>query len=425
MIFGNKLYVGNSEVARAYLGSTLVFSASTSGSTSGDTSGSTSGSEVTITLRGPWSQRAERDMGFAYNLSADGMRYTLYDTGSGQYTRLFVYEDNGSVSAEVHTYGMTEIISSEYDYANDNWVIVGVFDTSKTYYIQCDVRVPQELVDACYSGSTVTFDGSTDEYLDPEVGYKKRLVINNIPTPTFIGSDEAGTVSVDVNGMDDFNANLELSYTDPYDQSSYYETITCSDSSATVTYSNGELVIMGIEIGDHFDINYGYSSPNCYEVVSGDTEEVELNGGYLGMAEFPTPVINQECNCGNTGGEWDYDENVCRYDSTLTVEFGMAAPIEIRVLDSEANTIASLNIQDPDDPQEYYDPDFYGGLAGSWDGGTTWELGGKFYGMYDVVYDTDSDTDITPTDGVATFNGGQVESVTITLETPEEFYFET
>lgn len=186
-----------------------------------------------------------------------------------------------------------------------------------------------------------------------------------------------------------------------HEDDGYVVTMTIDDSENLVTgyttaYTNSALTISG-PWGDDVSISYEYSDSdiNCEQVPYDEAYPSYTFTGDTMTVAFPTLEVNAECMCGKTGGEWDYDNEVCVHHTGMVIRVsgiaddGDAHSITVTDADSRECTL-SIDMSDYSYTESYDIDDKYSGYVGDEDlanGYIEWYVEGYMYGTYVITVD--------------------------------------
>ena len=139
-------------------------------------------------------------------------------------------------------------------------------------------------------------------------GETRTIGISSIPIPVTDGENAGGT-DIYIEDENENYASLNLTYSDPSDETSYEENVDATQG-FNASYDSGYFEVEG-EWGDNITINYSYTDGACESVPSEyETEQPTFENGVISTS-FPTPESDPGCECEAQGGTWDGVE--CTY----------------------------------------------------------------------------------------------------------------
>lgn len=191
-----------------------------------------------------------------------------------------------------------EISIKQKKYTNGQPMYLGSAEISEIY-------LGADTITEAYLGDVLVFSAVAPT----PTGGTRVISISSIPIPTLDGEGNAGGTDISIEDENQNYATLSLTFSDPWDSSSYEENVDATQG-FTASYASGYFEVEG-EWGDDITITYSYTDGICTSVPSGyETEQPTFENGVISV-NFPTPESDAECECTNAGGTWDGVE--CTY----------------------------------------------------------------------------------------------------------------
>lgn len=282
------------------------------------------------------------------------------------------------------------------------------YSTGQPFYLGGDeiveIYLGDDFISEAYLGEDLVFSNGSGP-TPPPTPTGRTLEITDIPTPPVPTGGEYVFMSIGLETPVDTEQGIYtyMEFRIDYENDEYVVTMTIDDGNGnpvtgyTTAYTNSALTISG-DWGDDVSITYDYSDGdiNCEQVPDDGSSSVSetFTGDTISLT-FPTLEVNGECQCGKTGGEWDYDNDVCVHPTGLLIKLtsipddGDSHTVTVTDGDGRECTL-TMDMSDYSYTDSYDSEDKYSGYMEVDDlanGNAEWMIEGNMYGTYTIDVD--------------------------------------